>query len=707
VTDSRQSRKRQTAKRLAVQHVTFNRSSWKTLLFVAALVSAVLASVFTASPAFASGYHTVTFVENDNDADMVYTTQTEDVPTSLTVFSNLSPAFLNSGYTFADWNTSDDGSGTSYADGATYSFGAALVLYAIWEKSFHTVTFVENDNVSDSVDATQTENSSSSLTAFASMNPAFSNAGFTFGGWNTAPNGSGVTYVDGATYDFNSALVLYAIWVPVPIATAVFDDSGGTGTIAPIDVPVGTSITLPGASTISFAGHAFAGWNTGASGNGVQETPGSTYVINSNVTFYAQWVPYQYLVTYFPDGGTLASTSATYTYGGIAVTLPAPTLTGSIFNGWYSAPSGGAFVGVAGAQLEPSSALNLYAQWTPIPTINVNFSPNGGVGSIGQLSGLQGSSVLVPAPTGISNSNSFFLSWNTAANGSGISYQPGSSLTLATSLTLFAQWQAVPTIQVNFVSNGAVGSVSPLSGNVGATVVAPSGSGLSDPNYSFGGWNTAANGSGTWYQPGSNIILTSSLTLYAQWVAVPQLVVTLVSNGGAGSLPTLSGSAGSTVVLPVATSLVRSGYRLTSWTTVANGSGTSYAPGATVTLATSLTLYAQWKGSPSPVLYGAVGDFAGMSSKLTSKMKTEIHRLGADVKAKKYTKVTLYGYSAETGLQSLDLSLSSARAKSVATYLRNQLSALKARGVAITTAGEGAVTGETSAVYSRVEVFLD
>lgn len=38
-----------------------------------------------------------------------------------------------------------------------------------------------------------------------------------------------------------------------------------------------------------------------------------------------------------------------------------------------------------------------------------------------------------------------------------------------------------------------------------------------DWEYSFTGWNTAANGSGTTYQPGNQINLTADLTLYAQW----------------------------------------------------------------------------------------------------------------------------------------------------------------------------------------------
>ncbi len=35
-------------------------------------------------------------------------------------------------FTFANWNTAADGSGTSYADAASYPFAADITLYAIW-----------------------------------------------------------------------------------------------------------------------------------------------------------------------------------------------------------------------------------------------------------------------------------------------------------------------------------------------------------------------------------------------------------------------------------------------------------------------------------------------------------------------------------------------------------------------------------------------
>jgi outer membrane protein OmpA-like peptidoglycan-associated protein len=117
-------------------------------------------------------------------------------------------------------------------------------------------------------------------------------------------------------------------------------------------------------------------------------------------------------------------------------------------------------------------------------------------------------------------------------------------------------------------------------------------------------------------------------------------------------------------------------------------------------------LYAQWKGSLTPVLYGAVGPFAKDSAKLDDAMEAEIHGLAVTVRDKKIKSVTLYGYTAATGLASLDKSLSSERAETVATYLRKQFSDLKVEGVTVSAAGEGSIEGNTSSLYSRVEAFV-
>jgi len=240
---------------------------------------------------------------------------------------------------------------------------------------------------------------------------------------------------------------------------------------------------------------------------------------------------------------------------------------------------------------------------------------------------------------------------------------------------------------------------------------------FSNAGHTFTGWNTAANGSGTEYGDGASYSFLADLELYAQWttssVSQPptptqpeSILVGFVANGGSGSLAPLSGVAGVALTLPSPTNLLRPGYSFTSWNTDANGTGTSYASGASLTLSSSLTLYAQWKATPTSVLYGDVGVFDKNSTGLTKTLQQQVEQLAATIRMKKFTKVALYGYTAQTGLPTLDAALSHDRALSVARYLRLDLRHLHVRGVDIRASGEGAISSSTSSLFSRVEVFV-
>ncbi|MEO9180043.1 MAG: OmpA family protein, partial [Acidimicrobiales bacterium] len=119
----------------------------------------------------------------------------------------------------------------------------------------------------------------------------------------------------------------------------------------------------------------------------------------------------------------------------------------------------------------------------------------------------------------------------------------------------------------------------------------------------------------------------------------------------------------------------------------------------------SAVLYAQWSGHKPAMLFGAVGVFRKNSAALSTVLKNQITRLALTVMSRKYRTVTLYGYTATTGLSSLNASLSRSRAQNVANFLRRRLTLLKVKRVTIKSAGEGAIVGESTAAYSRVEVF--
>ena len=154
-----------------------------------------------------------------------------------------------------------------------------MSLYAQWtpEPSVHTVTFFENDSVSDNTSAYQLGTSAQDLTAFANLSPSFSNVGYTFDDWNTSPTGGGTSYADGSQYSFSSDVSLYAQWTANASVTAAFSNNGGSGTISSVQDPSGTTITLPPAGDLTRIDFTLTGWNTLANGNGTEYAPGSRW----------------------------------------------------------------------------------------------------------------------------------------------------------------------------------------------------------------------------------------------------------------------------------------------------------------------------------------------------------------------------------------------------------------------------------------------
>ena len=116
------------------------------------------------------------------------------------------------------------------------------------------------------------------------------------------------------------------------------------------------------------------------------------------------------------------------------------------------------------------------------------------------------------------------------------------------------------------------------------------------PNYEFKGWNTAAGGNGTAYMPGDAAGLTGAITLYAQWGRTSN-IIRYDRNGGSGTMASTVLDYDTTTTTLSPNRFAREGYEFAGWNTYANGTGTAYADGATITVGkgTTTTLYAQWR----------------------------------------------------------------------------------------------------------------
>lgn len=204
-----------------------------------------------------------------------------------------------------------------------------------------------------------------------------------------------------------------------------------------------------------------------------------------------------------------------------------------------------------------------------------------------------GDTVTVLGNTGsLTKTSNNFAGWNTKADGSGTSYSPGDTFSITSPVLLFAVWSVTP--QITYNSNGGSGSIANTSGASGASVTLSSGVDFARTGYALSRWDTSAAGTGTSYSKSQVITMPGGgLTLYAIWTALPG--VTYNSNGGTGTIATSYATAGASVTLSSGSSFARTGFTLSRWDTLANGTGTSYSKSQSVSMpAGGLTLYAVW-----------------------------------------------------------------------------------------------------------------
>jgi uncharacterized repeat protein (TIGR02543 family) len=218
---------------------------------------------------------------------------------------------------------------------------------------------------------------------------AYTRPGYTFAGWNTAPDGSGASYGDGALYPFAAGATLYAQWTAdqtnsapstttTTTTTTSSSSSGGKASNETVQFYAngaaagnmsGETANSPTPLTpngFSWPGYTFEGWSTSSTGGGIAYGDGANYSFSSSVTLYAQWTPnHRYTVSYEAHGG----------YGHMySETDGAPTVLygdqfsrpGYTFAGWNTSPTGNG-ASYSDRQLYPfNSGGVLYAMWTPV-----------------------------------------------------------------------------------------------------------------------------------------------------------------------------------------------------------------------------------------------------------------------------------------------------------------------------------------------------
>jgi hypothetical protein len=194
-------------------------------------------------------------------------------------------------------------------------------------------------------------------------------------------------------------------------------------------------------------------------------------------------------------------------------------------------------------------------------------------------------------------------------------------------------------------SNGSTGSASPGGGSPGTAALANRGGGGSQPAASSG--LASAGGSGV---------------VIVRYVAIPagSSAVSFNSNGGTGTKSALIVSNNTSTALPDGTGFTNEGFNFNGWNTAANGSGTPYALGASITTSINRTLFAQWLRIPVPSCAAGVGEGGSGTSTTVAVTKAGNGCVGISYKVNNITTVATFNYTGSDQSWTVPASVTSA-----------------------------------------------
>ncbi|MDR0828719.1 MAG: InlB B-repeat-containing protein, partial [Prevotellaceae bacterium] len=207
-------------------------------------------------------------------------------------------ATANSGYTFTNWT--ENGSVVSTNASYQFAISGSKTLVANFTVNCYILTFdAQGGNVTPS---------SKSVTYGSTVGtlPTPTRTGYTFDGWYTNTNGSGMQYTYSTVYNTAENTTIYAKWTQNASATYIItlNTDGGTGGTSSVTATYG--VAMPSATAPTKTGCTFRGYYTEQNGAGIQfytesMTSARNWDIASNTTLYAKWdcttMPEYYTVT--------------------------------------------------------------------------------------------------------------------------------------------------------------------------------------------------------------------------------------------------------------------------------------------------------------------------------------------------------------------------------------------------------------------------
>ena len=566
--------------------------------------------------------YTIAYNANNGSGTMSNTSATYDA--NVTLRNN---SFTRTNYAFVGWNTKSDGSGTSYANGATVknlATSGTVTLYAQWEKTY-TVKFNGNGNTGGST-ANQTfiYGTAQNLTA-----NGFTKTGYTFTGWNKKADGSGTAYankasVNNLTSTAGETVNLYAQW-KANTYTVTFNGNGATsGTMNDQTHTYDTPLALT-ENAYKKTGYTFAGWATSADGSvkysNEESVKNLTATKDGTVTLYAKWIANTYTATFNSNGGgTPSASTIKKDYNSELGTLPTVSRTGYTFNGWYTEKSGGNKISTT---TKLTADVTYYAQWTA--NTDTPYKVNH------YLMDLNGDYPLVPdntvSKTGTSDST-VTLSDLKDISLEGFTYAEGKvEGSVVTTTTIAPDGSRVIDLyysrneyQITLSNGTGIASTSGDGTYYYGEAVSVDAT-LNAEGYTWSHWEDAEGNVISTDKVYAFNMPTGDVSLTA--VATPNTYIVEFdgNNASSGSMANLEMTYDTAKTLPENT-FTKTGYVFDGWNTKADGSGTAYTDQVSVNNLTStnggtVTLYAQWTPITYTVTYDGNGATGGSTADST------------------------------------------------------------------------------------------
>jgi len=520
--------------------------------------------------------------------------------------------FTKTGYTFKGWAQTPTGN-VMYTDGQSVKNlsvenGAVIDLYAIWEAITYNVAFDVNGGQGQMQNQTLTYDVEANLTA-----NAFTKNGYTFKGWNTLSDGSGIFYSDSQAVknllDTQGTYTLYAIWEANTYYVA-YNSSNGTGTMSNSTHKYGTTSALS-TNVFEKEGYQFIGWSKTQGGTTVDLTDGEvisdlTAENGATVTLYAVWKANNYTVKFDKNDlmatGTMADQSFTYD---VEKTLSsnAYTKTGYKFAGWATTPDGQKVYdnnhSVKKLTAENGGVVTLYAVWQK-ETYTVTFNADGGSVNPSSMTVTYDSTYNnLPIPT---KDGYNFVGWFI----DGAQVSDGMKVTVTENKTAVAKWTEKVVHTINFINYDGNGTTVQQKVENESAVTEPLKP--SKDGWKFDGWFTDDTFA-TSYTFGTviNEQTAQIINIYAKWTA-NTYKVSFNANGGTGTMADQNFTYDETKNLTL-NSFTKTGYTFKGWAFYPNGMKMLENENSVSNLTKedngTVALYAVWEANTYYVSYNA------------------------------------------------------------------------------------------------------